>query len=224
MECKVEKFVEQGTAGWKKLRLGRIGSSEVSTILTSSKGNKIPTGMQTLAYKKWAERITGRSSESGFVSKAMENGHTLEPFARERYRNEKKETGQDVKIVQVGYISLGDYVGYSPDGLVLKDGLDTFSGMDDVQGLIEIKSPELLEYTRYMDTREIKKEHIAQMQWGMWITDLPWCDYVVFNPYFTKPILIHRVEADEEMQDMFKERVGLFEKEINRINSNYQNI
>lgn len=224
MECKVEKFVEQGTDRWKKLRLGRIGSSEVSTLLTQPKGDKIPAGMQTLAYKKWAEKLTGQSADSGFVSKAMENGHRLEPFARERYQNEQKEVGRGVEIVQVGYVSLGEYVGYSPDGLVLKDGLDTFSGLDDVQGLIEIKSPELLEYTRYMDTREIKKEHIAQMQWGMWITDLPWCDYVVFNPYFTKPILIHRVEADEEMHDLFKEQVGLFEKEINRINSNYQNI
>jgi hypothetical protein len=220
MERKIHNHLVQGTHQWREVRLGRIGSSEAKPIITKAADGEFPKGLQTILYKKWAEKTTGNPADRDFTNYAMERGKELEPKAREEYC--KNHLKGNTKVAEVGYITYGDFVGYSPDGVILKEGVDAFNTFDDAEGLIEIKCPEYLEFTRYMDTRDIKDEHIVQMQWGMWITGLPYCDYVVYNPDFSNSMMTHRVVSDEKMHDLFKQRIAMFSDEVEELNKKYK--
>ena len=191
--------IQQGTDEWLELRAGRITGTDAETLLVNGK-NGISTGMKTLIYKKAAEFVTGPEL-NGFTNYAMQRGTELEPYARMEYEG---KTWNHVE--QVGFISVGEYLGFSPDGIIGEDGL------------IEIKCPMGLEFVRFVDTKEIPKGHYAQMQWGMFLTGRKWCDYVAFNPDF-KPAELHvvRVEQDSEMMGEFGRKVTEFVAELERV-------
>jgi adenylate kinase family enzyme len=224
MKLDIYTYVSQGSADWLNLRLGRIGASsgQPSVLLTKSPPDKLSVGGVTMLYKKWAERITGKSADTDFKSYAMERGNQLEDTARQVYINRSGN-----RVVNVGYMTFGDYVGYSPDGLILKETAKVgwFTSIDDCNGLVEIKCPELLEYTRLLDGGEIKSQHIDQMQWGMWVTGFSFCDYVVYNPDFVdNPMLIIRVERDDDTIKVFEEKIKVFESEMDRLTEIYKNM
>ena len=113
-----------------------------------------------------------------------------------------------VKVDQVGYILNSDYkyAGYSPDGLVGENGL------------IEVKCPGNSEFMRQIITKEIPKQYLCQMQWGMFLSDRTWCDYVVYNPDYDKsPLYIDRVDRNDKMIETLKANYLAFESELDAI-------
>lgn len=196
--------VIQGDQEWYELRLGRIGSSEAACLLVDGKSKSgLGTGAITLLFKKANEILTGEI-ESGYTSDDMEEGKENEPIARRRY-----EDSRFTKVQTVGYVSNGDYIGYSPDGFVADDGL------------IEIKCPGGPAFIRYAITKELKKPYYAQMQWGMWLTGRKWCDFVVYNPDFENDLIVTRIFPDPEIHEKFEAITKAFivslEKTISRM-------
>lgn len=191
--------IAQGSDEWHELRAGRITGTDAETLLINGK-NGFSAGQQTLLYKKAAEFITGPEL-NGFTNYAMQRGTELEPYARMEYES---KTWNHVE--QVGFVSAGDYLGFSPDGIIGEDGL------------IEIKCPMGPEFVRFVDTKEIPKAHYAQMQWGMFLTGRKWCDYVVFNPDF-KPAELHivRVDWDADTFSEFNRKATAFVAELDRV-------
>ena len=196
---KIHTEFKQQSPEWFEIRLGRVGGSDGVALSVNGKDG-LGVGAKTLLYRKAAEIIT-RETENGFVSAAMERGTELEPFARQQYENDRFEMVQ-----QVGYISMGSYFGYSPDGLVGDDGM------------IEIKCPGAVDFVRFSDTHEVQSNHYGQMQSALFLTDREWCDYVVFHPDFApNHLVVIPVFPDQAMHDTFHKNIKLFESELNRV-------
>ena len=173
---------KQRTPEWYQIRLGRIGGTDAESLAVKGKNQYgLGTGIMSTMYKKIYEVIQNQpADDSGYISAAMERGIELEPLAVQEYEKVKFET-----VTEIGYVSLGHFFGYSPDGFVGEDGL------------IEVKCPGAAEYIRLLSTDEIQSGYIWQMQWGMFLTNRDWCDFVAYNPDFKPmPLYIKRVEKD----------------------------
>lgn len=189
--------VVQGTIEWHGLRKGKITGSTCNSLLV---GSSLSVGAKTLIYKKAAELVTGYE-EDFRGNKDTERGHDLESLAIQEYEDTTFNS-----VERIGFVEMDDYVGYSPDGLVGKDGL------------VEVKCPNDPNYLRYLDDKKIKGEYYSQMQFGLFVTGRQWCDFIVFNPsYGDRPIDITRVNRDEKMIDLFRSKIELYKTELKRV-------
>lgn len=193
--------IKQGSEEWLQIRAGRITGTDAAALLVNGKSaNGLGAGAISLLYNKAAEFVTG-PEENNFTNYAMQRGTELEPYARAEY-----ETATWNHVEQVGFVSVGEYFGVSPDGLVGDEGL------------IEIKCPMGAEFVRFVDTKEIPEAHMAQMQWAMFLTGRKWCDYVVFNPDFA-PASLHvvRIYPMGGYASDFMAKIGVWVQELERV-------
>lgn len=164
--------LEQRSAEWHKLRLGKLGGSECIGITT-------PARMKTMLNKKLAETLTGVAEEV-FVNEAMQYGIDWENFVSNRYSSENF-----VNIENVGAITNDDYslAILSPDGLIGE------------LGAIEIKCPQpkgfvemsLLMINGKKGLDKIISSHRPQIIWYfMMMPNIDYVDYVIYNDGFTK--------------------------------------
>lgn len=192
--------VDQNTEDWMNLRLGRLGSSEASVLLVDGQSESgLGTGAITKLVHKISEQVTGQISSSDYQSLDMEKGNEYEPLARKAYENQFF-----TRIDQVGYISLDDFFGYSPDGLIGEDGL------------VEFKCLSGPEYVRYSMYRKIPAKYMGQMQWGLFVTQRKWIDYGVYNHDFRTKLLIEKVLPNKKTQDRFHKMKMIFEREMKK--------
>jgi len=164
--------------------LGILTASQTKNLITPTGKLADNKDSRAIVYEKVAERITGRFEES-FSNADMERGHTFEPFARDLYSE------KIAPVKEIGFVvrDFGDFkIGYSPDGMVGKDGL------------LEIKAPGRTKHVKEICLNEEPKEHMMQFQTGMLVTDRKWIDYMA---YFNglKPRIV-RVYPDIELQGL----------------------
>lgn len=202
MNTTIHTDFRQWSEEWYQIRLGRVGGCSSAVLLVAGKNETgLGVGAMSLIYAKAAEIITGEStSDRDVTTPAIERGIELEPIARQRYEEETFAVVQ-----QVGYVSVGEYFGYSPDGLVGS------------HGMIEIKCPGSGEFLRHLDTRDMKPEYYAQIQWGMFLTGRNWCDFVVYHPDFRPDLIVTRVEADPKVHQVFQEKAPVYARELERV-------
>ena len=136
------------------------------------------------------ERITEEAADPFTGNKHTERGHELEGIARGLY-----ESQVDVSTSQVGII-LNHGIGYSPDSLV------------GANGLTEIKTKLPKFQVEVILSGEIPKEHVAQCQGGLWVSEREWIDFVCYWPGM--PLFIKRAYRDEVMIRKLSERVKTF--------------
>lgn len=185
--------IKQNTPEWDKIRRGRVGGSSCQTLTTlptrdeAKAGLVISKGARSLAQSIAADHLHYYDeNDHHFMSDAMLAGHEYEPYAADAYALWTFQT-----VTECGYISLGDYLGYSPDRLVGDDGL------------LEIKCPGGKEFVRVAETGSIKKEYIDQMQFGLFVSGRQWCDHVTYNQ-FDESFIIHRFERDQDAMNRFE--------------------
>ncbi|MBF0675551.1 lambda exonuclease family protein [Pseudomonas sp.] len=194
--------VEQGSSEWLALRLGIVTASELDCLLVNGKGQAgFGAGAFTYMDTLIGERITGEAADSFQGNRHTERGHELEGVARSLY-----EAREEVETQQVGII-LNHGIGYSPDTLVGADGLTE----------IKTKLPKFQVGVILSD--EIPKEHIAQCQGGLWVSDREWIDFISYWPGM--PLFVKRAYRDEVMIRKIAERVGAFyellDERMNRV-------
>lgn len=190
---------EQGSPEWINIRLGKLTGSDFHTLMGNSQTK------ETILYKKAAERLTGVASDGDrFSSIHTERGHLLENDARLTY---EIETG--CTISQVGFVELNEFVGCSPDGLV------TF--LDGRRGGIEIKCKDNHGFLKAVIKHWIEPEHKTQMQFNMYVCDLEWMDYCLYNPNFSNPLNITRVLRDENYIEEIKTHIDKCNETIEQI-------
>lgn len=187
--------LEQGTPEWLDARLGIVTMSRLSALLVNGKsasgfGKDAYTYMNQLI----GERITGELDDSFQGNRHTERGHELEPLARQLYADTTGNEAEEVGII------LNHGAGYSPDGLVRNDGL------------IEIKAKQPKHQIEVLLAGEIPKEHIAQCQGGLWISEREWIDFVSYWPGM--PLFVKRAYRDEKMIRTIAERVDAFYEEM----------
>ena len=105
------------------------------------------------------------------------------------------EDRESVKTKSVGII-LNHGIGYSPDALVGD------------QGLTEIKTKLPKFQVGVILNGEVPKEHVAQCQGGLWVSDREWLDFISYWPGM--PLFVKRVYRDEVMIRKLTERVKTF--------------
>jgi putative phage-type endonuclease len=195
--------MEQRSEAWFKARLGKVTASKIHDIMIKTK-----TGESTYKTKYRlqlvTERLTGKVVPV-FMNNAMAHGVEYEDEAKLEYANRNKLlVGTDLTDVgMIDHPSI-DWSGASPDGMVGNEGL------------IEIKCPQPITHTTTIETGEINKRYIHQMQWQMSCTGRQWCDFVSYHPDFPDDLklFVKRVPRDNELIARLEEAVSTFVQEV----------
>lgn len=183
--------IEQGSIEWLSLRLGLLTCSELECLLVNGKG-EAGFGVAAFTYMDQliGERITEEAAELPFTTRATERGKEYEVIARGLY-----EMREEVQVEQAAII-LNHGMGYSPDGLI---GLD---------GLTEIKSKLPKFQVGVILAGEVPKEHVAQCQGGLYVSEREWIDFVSY--WKGMPLFVKRMYRDEAYIAKLAERVATF--------------
>lgn len=191
-----EIICDQGSTEWLKSRVGKITASRMVDAMQRLKNGEEGAARRNYRIELITERITGMANEH-YVSRDMERGTELEPYARSAY-----EVAKDVLVDRAGFVlhPTIDYIGASPDGLVLKDG-----GM-------EIKAPRDTTHVRWIKEGIVPMEHRPQMYTNMLCCERDWWDFCSFSPYF-KPFIL-RLPRDEVEIRKIEEESARIEEEV----------
>lgn len=166
-----------------------------------------PTTMPTAASIAYCdeiamERISGEPYGDTYETHAMRRGREMERWARVRY-----EELYRCEVTESGILLTDDRkFGYSTDGK-----------RDCGQGIIEIKTPESLAKVRHVLTTNDIGEYRHQIQGGLWLTNLQFCDLVMYVPPLSgigNDIYVHRVWRDEDFIDQLARDLVAFEKRV----------
>lgn len=185
--------LEQGSRAWVEARLGIPTASEFSRVVTP--GGKLSASRADYLGDLLAEWALGEPVKD-FKSDWMEWGNTIEPDARNYYAFQC-----DAEVTTVGFVYRDEtrMAGCSPDGLV-------------GDGALELKCPKAGTHLRWLAVGKIPREHAIQVQGQLWVTGLPWIDFMSFYPGL--PPLIVRAEPDEMLQRAFDEAIPAFVEEV----------
>lgn len=193
--------VEQGTDEWLQMRLGKLTASKFSDVISNGRGSAPSKTRESYMYQLAAEIITGQPQDS-FKSAAMDWGNECESAARAAY-----ELEHDVDIAECAFIEKNEWIGVSPDGLVLD------------HGLLEIKCPNSVTQIKRVLSGEFPKEYTAQVQGQLWVSGRQWCDFVSYDPrintdadYFEV-----RVYRDEEYIKALSEKCDVFINDLKEL-------
>ena len=149
------------------------------------------TDAQALLHGKSIPDILYAKQHNTFTGNFWtKRGQALEDVAKEIYSEAK------LPITNAGFILNDRYenAAYSPDGLVGEDGL------------VECKA--FNERRHYKNYRQIDPSIVAQIQFGLFISERKWCDLLLFNPdldVVKDMLLIRRVKPDKKIHKQFAE-------------------
>ena len=168
----------QGDPEWFTARIGSIGGSSIASVVAGGQGKM----RKSLLYRLAGEILSGVKYE-GYRNADMDRGIEQEADARNVYAMER-----EVEVQQVGLVKMDEFTHYSPDGLVGENGM------------IEIKSTIPSVHIETIDTGKIDGGYIKQIQWGLFICQRVWCDFISWSPLVTDcPIWIKGVQIDEKL-------------------------
>ncbi len=148
-----------------------------------------PACRRDLRVRKALERLTGKpADESGFVSFDMKRGIEIEPDAFGCY---EAETGSLVQ--RVGFLRhVSAPAGCSPDGIV-----------GDFEGGLELKCPKQATHWGYLRLGgTLPTDYVAQVTHSLFVTELPWWDFVSYHPDFPESGRLYRVRTRRDDVDL----------------------
>ncbi len=188
--------IEQRTAEWHALRLGKATGSRIADAVAKTKSGQPSASVQRYLIELVQERLTGQRAEM-FVTRDMQHGIDQEPNARAAYERKKKVTVKEVGFVPHPDIKMS---GASPDGLVGK------------YGLVEIKCPRTATMIEMVLSQEIPLKYQIQMQWQMACTGRRWCDFVVYDPRLPEKsnLWVQKLKRDADMIAQLERDISIF--------------
>lgn len=195
---------EQRSSEWFAARAGVVTASEAADMLAKPlKSGGEPACRRDLRVRKALELLTGRSAEeASFVSFDMKRGAEMEPEAFAAYEAATGEIAQRVGFLR--HASLP--VGCSPDGIV-----------GDFAGGLELKCPKQATHWNYLQLGgTLPAEYLPQITHSLFVTDLPWWDFMSFHPDFPPAGQVYRVRVRREDVDLqaYALVFGLFWREV----------
>lgn len=185
----------QGSDEWHAARAGMVTASVVGDLLTSTLQVAHNATSRGLTDALASERIMGTPQRT-FASWDMMRGHDDEPHARDLYAAHHAPVSECGFMVRT--LDSGARIGYSPDGLVGPDGL------------IEIKSRLPKHQLRTILDARVPREHLPQIQFGLWVSGRAWCDYVSYCGGM--PLWVTRVLPDSSWRVALADAVRVFEE------------
>ena len=206
---RIIKGIEQGSPEWMALRIGKIGGSRVTDVLTEGR-----SGNESLTKRKYKnelirERLTGRKLDT-YKTPAMQRGIDLEPMARAWYEVKYNTFVDQVAIVLHPFIDGGQC---SPDGIV-----------EATNSLIEIKIPNPENHLDNLLTGGKQLEqYYDQVQWQLaCMPEKEFCDLVSYDPEMPDHLqgFVKRIYRDDEYINNMQNAVIAFLTEIETIVNN----
>jgi putative phage-type endonuclease len=194
--------MEQGSADWLALRLGKVTASKVKDVLTKGRGSAPSKTAETYMMELIAEKLTGQSKPF-FENDAMRWGTETEPQARSMY----SVNNDFVDVREVAFIEYNEFIGVSPDGLIGDDGM------------LEIKCPTTTTQIKRALSDDYSADYKAQIQMQLWVAGREWCDFVSFDPRLDcgASYLQQRVYRDEKYIEEMESKVFAFVDSMNEI-------
>jgi len=206
---RIIRDIVQGSPEWMALRVGKIGGSRVSDVLTEGR-----SGAESLIKRKYKnelirERLTGRKLDT-YKTPAMQRGIDLEPMARAWYEVKYNTFVDQVAIVLHPTIEGGQC---SPDGIV-----------EATNSLIEIKIPNPENHLDNILTGGKQLEqYYDQVMWQLaCMPEKEFCDLISFDPEMPDHLqgFVKRIYRDDEYIKNMEDKVILFLQEIETIVNN----
>lgn len=193
--------MEQGSAEWLALRLGKVTASRMKDVLSKGRGTAQSKTAETYMMELLCERLTG-DAKPFFENDAMQWGTATEPQARAMYELMSSNT-----VNEVAFVEHNEFIGISPDGLIGDDGL------------LEIKCPTTITQVRRALTDNYSKDYYTQIQCQLWVTERQWCDFLSFDPRLDidASYLLQRVERDDVFIADMEEKTYLFVDVMNEL-------
>lgn len=180
----------QGSAEWKKARLGVPTASEMDALVSPEGKVRTGSGVETYLYRKLSEHLLGFAQDIG--SWSMEQGTILETEARPWY-----VFTNEVKVDTIGFcVSDCGRIGASPDGLIGEEG-----------GL-EIKCLQPAHSLEILLKNEVPKEYVIQLQTSLFVTGRKWWDFLSYSRQF--PAVVIRCYPDPKIQNAIREATDAF--------------
>ena len=210
---RIIRNIAQGSPEWMALRVGKIGGSRISDLLTEGRG-----GAESLTKRKYKnelirERLTGRKLDT-YKTPAMQRGIDLEPMARAWYEVKYNTFVDQVAIVLHPSIEGGQC---SPDGIV-----------EATNSLIEIKIPNPENHLDNILTGGKQLEqYYDQVQWQLaCMPEKEFCDLVSYDPEMPDHLqgFVKRIYRDDEYINNMQNAVIAFLSEIETIVNNLKEI
>lgn len=186
---------EQGTEEWKQCRVGRMTASEAQAIGNNGKG------LETYILELMAEKYSS-AQEVSYSNADIERGKELEEQAADIY-----ELQNGVVISKVGFVSIDEYTGCSPDRFVGEDGLLEIKCHNDTKHFNIILN----------GLKGFDSKYIWQAQMQLLITRRKWCDLCSYNPNFKDSLAIVRITPDKEMHEKLLKGFELGKTKIKEI-------
>lgn len=198
-------MIEQGTPEWHQQRLGKATASRIADIIAKTKTG-YSTSRANYAAELVAERLTGTPAEH-YQNAAMQWGKDKEPEAKAAYEFMRNVDIRAAEFVTHPILAMA---GASPDGYIVADTPEGFSG------LIEIKCPITATHIDTLLSGKVADKYIVQMQWQMACTGARWCDFVSYDPRLPAHLqmFIQRVPADAARIAELTEEVARFLAEV----------
>ena len=192
---KIIREVEQGSADWHKMRLGKVTASRVKDVLSKGRGSAPSKTAESYMIELISEILTGQPKPF-FENDAMRWGTETEPQARSMF-----EIKNDfIDVDEVAFIEHSDFVGVSPDGLIGDSGM------------LEIKCPTTTTQIKRALSGQYHLDYKAQIQMQLWVAQREWCDFVSFDPRLPESCgyLQERVYRDEEYIKSMESKINEF--------------
>jgi hypothetical protein len=214
LEERIIRDVIQGSPDWMALRIGRIGGSRVSDLLTEGR-----SGAESLTRRKYKneiirERLTGLKLNT-FKTPAMQRGIDLEPLARAWYEVKNNVFVDQVAIVKHPTIQDAQC---SPDGIIFADK----------PYLIEIKVPSPENHLDNILTGGKQLEqYYDQAMWQLaCMPEMEFCDLISFDPEMPDHLkgFVKRIYRDDEYIKTMEDKVILFLQEVETTITNLKEI
>jgi hypothetical protein len=181
---------EQRSAEWVAARCGLITASRAADMLAKPrKGATESVVRRNLRVELALETLTGKPCEgNGYLSADMRRGMELEADARAAY-----EAATGDLIQTVGFLRHNDLpIGCSPDGIV-----------GDFEGGFEAKCPIAAIHWEYLQRGgSVPPEYLPQLIHSLYVTGLPWWDFVSWHPAFPEPLRLYRVRTARDSVDL----------------------
>ena len=178
---------------WFQETLASVGGSSISSVCAKGQGKM----RKNLLYRMAGEYLTGKPYE-GYSNFNMERGLEEEGKSLEAY-----ELITGFEIQKVGLCRREPHKHYSPDGLIHSDGI------------AETKSAIPSIHIERIDTDKVEGNYIKQMQWGLFICERTWCDFISYSPLVSvRPIWVKRFFRDEKLIKEMNDECDKFIKDL----------
>ena len=189
----IKLLFEQGSDAWHLSRLGRVTGTRFAALMSKPSTK----GYQDLIIEMAGEMLSGEIEET-YTNAIMERGTELEPIARKAYEDEFGEVEQVGFCVPDEDDEFYEWIGVSPDGLT--------------DGCLEIKCPLRKTHMNYIAADRLPAEYRWQVQGQLFVTGLPFCDFVSFYPGLK--LFVKRVYPDIEDHNAIESRLRQAIKEV----------